>query len=174
MPTTYNLIASSTVGAGGATDITFSSIPNTYTDLEILVSARSSVASTIQDISMQVGNGSVDTGTNYSYRELMGNGSAASSGSGSGGVKFNSIETAANSTANTFSSNKIYIPNYAGSTNKSMSIDAVTEGNISDTQVRLQAWLWSSTSAINIIKFTPQSGNFVQYTSIYLYGITKA
>jgi hypothetical protein len=172
--TTYTLIASNVLTTT-ASSVTFSSIPSTYTDLVLLISARSNAASKIVDCSIRIGNGSVSTSSIYSYRELQGNGTGAFSGSGTTD-KFNTIMNGDTSTANTFSNAQVYLPNYLSSSNKSLSTDAVIEANDSATQiqVRLQAWLWASTAAINIIQLFPASGSFMSASSFYLYGIKNS
>jgi hypothetical protein len=75
-------------------------------------------------------------------------------------------------TASSFSSGEIYIPNYAGSTNKSYSIDSVTEQNATGALAELIAGLWSQTAAITQI--TLSSSNFQQYSTAYLYGVSNA
>jgi hypothetical protein len=171
MPNTYNLIASSTVGASAVSDITFSSIPSIYTDLVLKLSIRGDNTS-LNDLSLQY-NG--DTASSYSYMELGSTGASTFSGSGSG-VKNNTLLTGSSSTSDTFVNHEIYIPNYAGSTQKPVSVDAVAENNSSstNTQYRLQAWKWSGTAAINSIKLFSTGFNFVQYSSAYLYGISKS
>jgi hypothetical protein len=174
MAYSFELIASSTVGSGGAANIEFTSIPATYTDLCIKLSTRCGFTGGVANLSMQI-NG--NTGANYQYRELIGNGSTASSGSGTNSANFNSIQVPNDATSNTFNNVEIYIPNYAGSTQKSISVDAVTENNSASTnvQARFQAWLWLQTSAINQLTFTSQgSTNFLQYSTAYLYGISNS
>jgi hypothetical protein len=174
MPNTYSLIASSTVGVGGAANIDFTSIPSIYTDLCVKLSTRCGFTGGVANLSMQI---NANTGANYQYRELIGNGSTASSGSGTNSANFNSIQVPNDSTSSTFGNAEIYIPNYTGSTQKSISVDAVTENNSATTnvQVRLQAWLWLQTAAITRLTFTSQgSTNFLQYSTAYLYGIVKS
>jgi hypothetical protein len=173
MATSMTLIASSTVGSGGSSTITFSSIPSTYTDLQLVVSARSSTGIYQTDCNVQVGNGSVDTGSNYQTRELYGDGASV----GSGAFTTTNIHppiAGAGATANTFGNFQLYFPNYAGSTAKSISCDVVTENNATNAAARLAAYLWTGTSAINIITLTAASGNFVQYSTAYLYGIKSS
>jgi hypothetical protein len=171
MANTFELIASSTVGAGGAASIDFTSIPSTYTDLVLKISVRGDNTS-LNDLSLQY-NG--DTGSSYSYLELGGTGAATFSGSGSG-TKNNTLLTGSSSTASTFVNHEIYIPNYAGSNQKSISVDAVTENNSASTnvQMRLQAWKWSGTAAITSIKLYSTGFNFVQYSTAYLFGIKSS
>ena len=166
MATTYEAIATVTVGSGGAANIEFTSIPATYTDLVILVSARFNSGTSPFYLYF---NGS---GSNYSDRRLTGNGAAASSNTSSTirVGNFNGSDT----TANTFSSHLIYIPNYAGSANKSVSVDAVSENNATTAFAQLIAGLWSDSSAITSIKLEEGSANFVQYSTATLYGIKNS
>ena len=123
MPNTLTLISSSTVGAGGSADITFSSIPATYTDLCVMFSLRDNLSgSSVNNILLTI-NGS---SSNYTERSLYGDGSTTASGNRSSvniGLFYVDSATA---TSNTFNNGYIYIPNYAGSNYKSISIDAVT------------------------------------------------
>ena len=178
MPTNPNMVAiqTVTVGSGGAASIEFTSIPQTYTDLYIVCSARNSSSSGI-DMGMRF-NG--NTGTNYSYRSIYGSGSSASSGSASSETLFTRAGYAAGSgyTASTFSNVSYYIPNYTSSNNKSVSIDCVNEQNSSTAYAGLFALLWSQTSAITSVTLYVNSGNtaenFAQYSSATLYGIKNS
>lgn len=173
MATTFTQIGSAvTVGSGGASSIDFTSIPNTYTDLVVKVSSRSGAAGVNDTIALQF-NG--DTGANYSRRQLYGTGSAAGSDSQSGMDRAQSAPTNGNgSTANTFSSTEFYIPNYTSSAQKSISNESVQETNASTAYMGLMANLWTGTSAITSIKVFAQGGNFLQYTTAYLYGVSNA
>jgi hypothetical protein len=169
MANTFELIASSTVGGGGAASIAFSSIPSTFTDLVLKVSVRSSDSSYVQGLFVAF-NGS---SSSFTYRLLEGDGSTAASYSGSTGRI--GPATAALSTASTFSSVETYICNYASSNNKSFSTDAVSESNTSSqVYADLTASLWSNASAISSITLSLQAGNFVQYSTAYLYGVKNA
>lgn len=168
MPNTYTLIASSTVGAGGVASIVFSSIPQTYTDLVIKLSIRSEGTST-NAVLLQL-NGS---SANGSIRALEGNGSAASVWTDTSSYAGNIPPSTY--TANNFSNNEVYIPNYAGSTNKSSSVDSVTENNATAALADLQANLWSNTAAVTSITLNRNgTNNFAQYSTAYLYGISKS
>ena len=76
-------------------------------------------------------------------------------------------------TANTFASSDLYIPNYAGSTYKSFSIETVQEANQAEVYMNMIAGLWSNTAAIDSITLTPYSYSIAQYSTAYLYGIKK-
>lgn len=173
MANTFTLLASSTVGSGGTNFIDFTSISSSYTDLLLKLSCRVSETGAVQDVGIRFNS---DTGSNYAYRELVGTGASVSSGSGSG-TNHNTIGNPSDSTASTFSNVEIYIPNYAGSSQKASSIDAVVENNTATTavQMRLHAWKWSGTAAISTIRvYDPAGGNLLEYSSAYLYGIVKS
>jgi len=164
---TYIQIGSTiTVGAGGQAAIEFTAIPSTYTDLVVKVSTRLDANNTAVKIQF---NGLT---TNLSSRYLYGSGSAASSFTDASNVYF--YANSSTYTTSTFANSEIYIPNYAGSTAKSVSVDAVTETNATAADMALFAGLWNSTAAITSIKLLPNSGNFVQYSTATLYGISKS
>jgi len=69
----------------------------------------------------------------------------------------------------------LYIPNYAGSANKSASSDSVRENNATGSiQLRLVASLWSNAAAITSVKLVPDYGNFAIYSTATLYGIKNS
>lgn len=167
---TYIKIATNTVGAGGAASVTFSSIPSTYTDLLIKVSGRSARAAQQVDNLFITFNGVT---TAYTARNIMGNGTSATSTSYSVRYASNSVD-AAGSTASTFSSHEIYIPNYTSANFKSYSVDSVSENNATGAQSDLFAGLWSNTAAITSITLQPEVSTWVQYSTFTLYGISNA
>ena len=164
---TKELISTVTVGAGGAASIDFTSIPQTYTDLQIVFSGRASDGYPDTGVSVTF-NG---LSTNRSRKTLYGTGTSATSSSGTDIAFFTNASTA---TASTFSSASIYIPNYAGSANKSVSIDGVNEQNNAYALAGIANGLWSSTAAITQVSLAPATAtNWLQYTSASLYGFTK-
>jgi hypothetical protein len=168
MANTFELIASSTVGSGGAANIDFTSIASTWTDLCLVASVRGTSAYTFQNMLLKI-NGAT---TNGSTRWLKGDGSSATSASDT--PIYSESMNYANSTSNTFSSFQFYFPNYLSSAYKSVSIDVVTENNATAANMQLQAGLWSNTSAITSLGIYPNIGNFVQYSTAYLYGVKNA
>jgi hypothetical protein len=166
MANTYTLIQTVTVGSGGAASIDFSLIPQTYTDLVLVTSARST--STGLGLIVKF-NGS---STNYTGRYIEGNGASASIGTLSINQAGNSVSSAY--TANVFANNSLYIPNYTGSTFKSSSSDAATENNATTSYLDFYANLWSDTPAITSIALTASVGNFAEYSSASLYGIKNS
>lgn len=170
MANTFVQIGSTvTVGSGGAASIDFSSIPSTYTDLVLKLSARTAKTGQSDDYAQIAFNG---VSTNRSMRLLFGNGSTAGSQSQ---TSIYSALNADGSTASSFGSTEFYIPNYAGSTNKSLSTEGVNETNATTAVMMMAAGLWSSTAAINQITLTSFYGsNFLQYSTASLYGIKNS
>ena len=169
MANTMTLIASVTVGAGGAANIDFTSIPATYTDLQLVNSGRNT---TNGDTTLQLYFNNDTTATNYNVRRIYGSGSAISSAAFN--ASYSMYFPLSNYTASTFSSSQCYIPNYTGSSNKSFSIDSTEENNATLSEMVLLAGLWSNTTAINRITLVPYSGTFAQYSTAYLYGIKNS
>ena len=177
---TYIQIGSTvTVGAGGAASIDFTSIPSTYTDLLLKMSLRSSNADGYTGSATLRFN--ANSGANYSFRTLFAATASPASGNGSAGTSVTIGGTVGSSlTASTFNNAELYIPNYAGSNNKSFSVDTVSENNASTDytyQLLFEAGLWSQTTAINQITIysgTVGSTNFLQYSTASLYGISKS
>ena len=171
MADTYTLISSVTVGAGGASSIDFTSIPATYTDLLFLLSTRNTTATTQQTVWIYSINGVTSS---FTDRVLRADGSSASSFVPGETPLYIGQNPAANATANTFANHSIYIPNYLSSNYKSISIDSVQETNATTAYMGFTAGLWSNTSAITSVSFTPDSNNFAQYSTAYLYGIKNS
>jgi hypothetical protein len=174
MPTTYKLIQSVTVGAGGAASMAFTSIPQTYTDLLIKVSARTGRSGSPDDGLLIAFNGSTSS---FTQRGLEGSGSGTSTSFTAGWGTTNSVSNinGPTSTANTFSSNEIYISNYTSSNFKSTISDSAQEDNQTTAYVDMFANLWSNTAAITSITLTNYSAtNFAQYSTATLYGISKS
>lgn len=170
MATTQKLISSVTVGAGGAATIDFTSIPANYTDLLLKYSLRTNTTAgaggQIHKITI---NG---TTTSFTYRRLYGSGATV----GSDNAANNTIgyNDPSDYTANTFGNGELYIPNYAGATYKSISIDSVDENNATAAEMSIVASLWSNTAAITSIGLVPNAGSWVQYSTAYLYGIKNS
>jgi hypothetical protein len=170
--TAYESIATVTVGSGGSANFDFTSIPSTYTHLQLRGIVRCNVAgSGVQTTSYRFNS---DTGSNYSYHNLTGNGTAASaSGSATqtGIVDTNAPQLSA--TSNTFGTTIIDILDYAN-TNKYKTIRVLSGADLNGSgQVNLLSGLWMSTSAITSITINP-GGDAVQYTQFALYGIKGA
>jgi hypothetical protein len=172
MANTYTLIEAKTLSTT-ASSVTFSSIPATYTDLIVRTSTRSSNATTIILGALRF-NG--DTSSIYSDTELYYTvGAAVSTRFSANNFAYTNYSSANTSTASTFGNNEIYIPNYAGSTNKVLSSANVAENNSTDAGIASIAGLWRSTAAITSITLFPGGGsNFEIGSSFYLYGIKNS
>jgi hypothetical protein len=159
----YTKIASTTVGSGGVSSVTFSSIPQTYKDLVIKMCAGNTAGLSVITFGF---NGVTSA---YTYRAIRAGASAASSftessaGVGPIWAGYNSYQTSVSSNT------EAYIPNYTGSAYKSMSVDASNEqNNNSDAYLLLNAGLWSNTAAITSVTITASAA---QYSTFYLYGV---
>ncbi len=173
MPNTYTLIASNVLSSTTAT-VTFSSIPQTYTDLVLRISART--GRTDPDIVLLTFNSdSASSGTTYSDTQLFATSTTPGSSRNSNApTVYGARIDGANETANTFSSTEFYIPNYTASVNKSFSSISVYENN-STTVFGLfaNANLWRNTAAVTQINMTAVS-SYVAGSSFYLYGIKNS
>lgn len=173
MPDTFIKIASVTVGSGGAGNVIFTSIPQTYTDLCIKASIRDNHSGVVQTTLGLYINGQGYPDSASSYRTLYGNGSSAFSANLSGYYIQAGYSTSASATANTFGNTEIYIPNYAGSAYKSFSADGVAESNTSAAEMQFAAGLRANTAAITQIEVS-NGYTFQQYSTVTLYGIKNS
>jgi hypothetical protein len=154
-----------------AASIEFTSIPQDATDLFLLVSGRHS-GTGITQLNIQFNSSG---GTAYSDRSLAGSGSAASSSSRTGQALIRVTSLPGTTyTSNTFSNTSVYVANYSGNTNKSVSLDGVSENNATESYIELVAGLWANTAAITTVTLTVQGGaNFVIGSTVSLYKITS-
>ena len=166
---TMTLIASSTVGSGGATNIDFTSIPSTYSDLCVVTSLRDNGANVYSIAEVKFNNST----SNLYSRGVEGNGASTTSYVNATTIYISSAN-GASSTSNTFSNSYIYIPNYTSSNYKSVSVDGVMENNATTAYAALEAGLWSNTAAINQVTLYSLTGNWVQYSTAYLYGVSNS
>ena len=178
MAGTYEPIQSVTLTTA-STAITFGSggtIPQTYTDLVLI--SNCSTSSNDQTIYAQMGNGSIDTGTNYSKTVLAGQGSGGLSARQSNtsiGVAVGGFYYGAGTTFP--STIQTHFMNYSnGTTNKTILSRDATQRNDGGNEAGVFVGLWrsTSTSAINQIKIYPSAGNFTVGSTFTLYGIKAA
>ena len=163
MPNNYVLLDRTELYAS-ATSVTFANIPQTgYTDLKIVVSGRTSGT----DSPVKIEFNGVTTG--YSWRRIYGNGSSASSLSGTDAYSLH-VDTSS-MTANTFSNSEIYIPNYRSSNQKSFSVDTALETNGTAGELFMLACLSTTTAAITSITLTHLNTTLVANSTFSLYGV---
>ena len=177
MPNTLIPIQTYTLSST-ASSVTFSNIPQNYTDLKVVVSARGTATSTerVSDITLRINN---DSSASYSYRGLTGVPGSSSTSTfaftGSSSFQYLGFGTSSDATANTFGSTEFNFVNYTSSVGKSISVDTVAENNSSTTLLRFISGLWSPSTqaAISTLAFSLNSGNFDTGSTFTLYGISN-
>jgi len=180
MANTFTLIEAKTLTSNAAS-IEFTSIPQTYTDLKLVLSLRSARSgSTRDDLKITINS---DTGSNYSGKRLFASDgtNATSQGftsTGPGSQLFLGAIPASSATNNTFSNIEAYFSNYTIVANiKSISCDFTYENNDATNNVTgFSAMQFNNTtSGITTLKIEIISANdFVQYSTAYLYGIKNS
>jgi len=166
---TMQLIETKTLGTAAAS-ITFTSLPQDGTDLVLLGSVRTARAATNDFVDLRFNGDNTDG--NYSSRVLYGQGSSVSSFTENSYI---GDVNGATSTADTFSSINVYLPNYSGATTKSGSVETVMENNATFSALAIIARLWNNTAAITSMEigFTATGANLVAGSTFSLYKITK-
>lgn len=173
MATTYKLIQATTLSSATAS-VAFTSIPQTYTDLLLKVSARANVSGGWTNVMLAV-NGSTSNITwlgFYGYSNTLKGSNTNTSTRAIGNANANS------STSNLFSNNELYIPNYTSTTAKSFTSDSIVASNDSTNPILvLDALLWNpaTQAAITSLTLTNSApGDFVSGSTFYLYGINNS
>lgn len=161
MPATYEPIASTTLGAAAA-DVTFSSIPGTYTDLVIVLWANTS---SLQDTNIRFNS---DQTSLYSVTRLYGTGSGSGASdrqSGQTQIRIGDVSTGAATLT------IINVMNYSNTTtNKTI----LVRSNKSDSILFANVGLYRSTSAISSLVMFPTSGTWSSGSTFTIYGIKAA
>jgi hypothetical protein len=174
----YDSIATTTLGTATAS-VTFSSIPATYTHLQLRCFIQSDRATYGMDVlRMRINS---DTGSNYAAHDLRGDGSSAGTGSSSSQTSITSAGSGiGTTTGSTFGAVIIDILDYAN-TNKYTTLRTLAGVDFNGTlagfggQVMLDSGLWMNTAAVTTIVFEPVYGtNFTQYSKFALYGVKGA
>lgn len=158
---TYTPIATTTLSSN-TTEITFSSIPATYTDLVLILNTKFVTA---QSLSIRLNS---DTASNYSNTQLYGTGTSALSTRNTGSAY---MFLAAISTE--WATNILNFMNYSNATTYKSVLVRQSPGN---TDVAANIGLWRSTAAISTIAIQAYTTatNFVTGTTATLYGIAAA
>jgi len=149
-----------------ASSITFSNIPQIFSDLYLVLSLRNqrSTAGAEQRVYF---NGDSNFSTRYLANEASSTATGAITGRG-----FSGSENGATTTSNTFSNSCMYIPNYTSNSPKSFSADSVHENNSSTSYVYLVSGVWNGTSPITSLAI--ESGyTYEPGCSATLYGINR-
>ena len=166
MANTYTLIEAKTLTTTVAST-TFSSIPQTYTDLLVKVSSRGTGGINIYLNSTTPGN-------QYSEKRISAYSGSVSSDTGNTGISITISGAATSYTTNTFSNTEIYIPNYTSSNYKSVSAEGIGENNSTTNAMQMTAGLRSNTAAVTSVILESYEGNFVSDSTFYLYGIKNS
>jgi hypothetical protein len=163
----YESIATVTVGSGGQSTITFSSIPATYKHLQIRCIGKSTSTASQGDLTFNS-----DTGNNYAWHQLYGNGSSAIADSSINRANIvGASALVASSVSNVFSASVIDILDYAD-TNKFKTVrHLVGQDENGSGIISLNSGLWRSTAAISTVTITARTNSIAQYSSFALYGI---
>ncbi len=170
MPATYEKIATTTLGSSAA-DITFSGIGSGYTDIKLVLVARSNnTGSAREDLYIRFNS---DTGSNYSTTILYGQDGSIGTFRQSNQSRINAY-TGLPGTSGQFSLTMVDIFSYAGSTFKTCLVSVNNDQNTVGGEVNAQVGLYRSTSAITSITVLPQTNSFDTGTTATLYGILKA
>jgi hypothetical protein len=174
-PANFISIATTTVGAGGASSITFSSIPSTYSHLQIRFLARTDRAVNDGDYLLMRFNGISSAASYYAQHYIRGNGTAVlAAADGTATASYIERVPALNTTASVFGAGIIDILDYTNtSKNKVWRSLAGYDGNgDANANIRLASGMLLSTPAISSITLTSgTSSNFVQYSHFALYGV---
>lgn len=172
MPNTFELIASYTASTS-PTSFTFTSIPQTFTDLKLVMSLRGSRAAFYSNISVLV-NGS--SSAIYDMKWLYSSSGTVTNYGYTGDTELGQYINGANSTSNTFNSIEMYFPNYTSSNNKSISVDNAVEDNSTSTFLVLEAELARTSSPITSFTINGSGNNytFANNSTAYLYGVKNA
>lgn len=168
----YDSIATTTVGSGGTTTITFSSIPQTYTHLQLRVLQRGTGSGSNYTNKLQF-NGDT-TSANYREHYLYGDGASAVAGSVQQWYIAQGAIPAAGNTSGIFGTAVVDILDYTNtSKNKVVRTLSGFDANGSG-EIMFDSLLWINTGAINQITMEVYTTNFAQYSQIALYGIKGA
>lgn len=169
-------IATQTVGAGGASSVVFSSIPSTFTHLQLRVFGRTGAGYESDGFNVRFNN---DGGNNYACHFLQGDSVNASSSSATvqstlyiaGRLPGSTV------TASIFGSTILDILDYTN-TNKNKVVRSIAGFDPNNTsavvRVAMMSGVWLNTSAISQMEVLANSGGFAQYSRFDLYGITSS
>lgn len=168
MPRTYEPIATYTFSSA-ANSYTFSSIPQTYTDLVMVFTSTNS--NSTDGVDIRVGNGSVDTGSNYSVIAMLSNGAGANQ-------SFREVSQTSftNMGITNTTKRQVSIYNFLNYSNTTSNKVVLARTNIVDFRVSQINGYWRSSSAINTIQVRSDNAsyNFTSGSTITLYGIKAA
>lgn len=170
MANTYSLLSTVRLSGGAASSISFTSIPQGYTDLVLNMSLRATGTDSTDAWDMPM---SVNGSSTIITASLRGDGS---------GTNYNAVTdrllrqiVPSNWTTGTFSNGQIYFPGYTSSNYKVFDVKTIVEQDAAASAQILIAGAIATTSPITSLTFTVTGGsNFAQHSSMSLYGIKNS
>jgi 2-methylaconitate cis-trans-isomerase PrpF len=173
IPTDFESIATVSVGSGGAANVEFTSIPGTYTHLQIRGIAKTTTSAT-KDFEVLYMRFNGDTGSNYAFHVLVGSGTSATAGNGVNQSLMFGPYASKSGLADAFAGTVMDILDYAN-TNKYKTARILTGIDMNGVgEFAFQSGLWRNTNAITSITIYPNANNIAQYSTFALYGIKGA
>lgn len=175
MPNNFVAIQTLTANSGGSLTFDFTSIPQTYTDLLIFVSART--ASTTYESYRIYFNG---TDSNISGRYSLSSAPTSGGNPSTSTTAYGYLGSIGGSTitSNTFTNTMIYIPGYTSSNTKTYQSNSTSPNSGSNSYLEIVAGTWTGTNAITQVTLKPDgvggTNTFVQHSTAYLYGIKNS
>lgn len=171
MANTMFLISKIVVGAGGVSTLSFTSIPQTYSDLYIKASLRTNANGEADNCILSV-NGST---ANIGWARLYGEGTGIGANTSVTSTNISMVTAANTLTANVFGNGDLYLPDYTTSKNKTLVGTSCTEKNGTVSYQYSTGMHINNSAAITSLSFAPVTGpNFVEHSTIYLYGINNS
>lgn len=170
MPNTFTKIASATV-TGSASDIQFTNIPQIYTDLCIELSVAGRLTSgAVGAVVVYTATGQSSSLSNW--KDLRGDGSSVTSA----GSAYPIIGEVEYLSTNTFSSIRLYLPNYTLTTKKMFASESVTESNVTSATSSMNALMIDYTTPVSFLGFGDGSagGGLKVGSTVWLYGIKNS
>ena len=163
----FESIATVSVGGGGAASVTFSSIPATYTHLQLR-----GIACGPPRFGMEFNS---DTASNYNHHFVYGDGASVGAGGSANTTPASGTSIGIASTGSTyFTPFVVDILDYAN-TNKYKTFRGLGGADQNGSgSIFFTSGLWQNTNAITTIRLFPSSGNLAEYTQYALYGIKGA
>jgi len=169
----FESIATVTVGSGGAANIQFTSIPSTFAHLQVRLLARSSYSQSEDSPGVRFNS---DTGSNYSFHYLLGNGSSTVAGGDPNRTSINLIQHVAGNTAlsNVFGSAVVDILDYSDTSKKTTLRSIGGRDNNGSGGSAIGSGLWNNTSAVTSILIYPagvSGNNWLEHSTAALFGV---
>lgn len=168
MATTYEPIATNTLSSA-TTTVSFSSIPSTYTDLILIISAKGTTVATSTSVYFTTN----ITGANYSSTWLVGTGVGAASS------RYSNLNQGylgyISASSNASDSRGTIIANFMNYSNTTTYKTVISRGNVAEAETDAYVSLIRGTAALSTITVGEGSGNnFVTGSTFNLYGIKSA